>query len=625
MLRSVLIANRGEIAVRIIRACREMGIRSVAVYSDADAHSLHARLADEAVRIGPPPATESYLRGDRIVAAARDAGCDAVHPGYGFLAENADFAEAVTAAGLIFIGPPADVIRKLGSKIEARAIAQRAGVPIVPGIEIEKGDSPTFNSQFSILNSIGFPLVIKASAGGGGRGMRVVRSADEFDVALESARREARNAFGDDRVYVEKLIARPRHIEVQVLGDAHGNLMHLFERECSIQRRHQKIVEETPSPFLDDDLRARMGEIAVALARAVNYTNAGTVEFIVDAQRNVYFLEMNTRLQVEHPVTEMITGVDLVKAQIEIAAGNSLRAALQRVSHAWSRRESGVEAWARTTDAQPDPAEASTSTQGVRARGHAIECRIIAEDPANDFLPVTGRITRVVEPVGVDVRLDSGVADGSEVTPYYDSLLAKLIVHGETRGDAIRKMDAALHDYAIEGVTTNLAFLRDLIVHPAFRRGDTTTDFIERYFADWPSQAKAEHSEQPLVWRTSSNPWRQRNRFRVGEALASSSERRTSAPSLQNRVEVGSRQSAIEDRIAAPMPGLIVDVLVKEGDEVARGAALVVLEAMKMETRLTAPATGRVRCVHCAKGQTVERGQVLVELLVGQGGARQAT
>ncbi|MCL6512596.1 MAG: acetyl-CoA carboxylase biotin carboxylase subunit [Anaerolineae bacterium] len=604
----LLVANRGEIAVRIIRACRELGMRSVAVYSDADARSLHVRLADEAVRIGPPPAAESYLRGDRIIAAAKGAGCDAIHPGYGFLAENADFAEAVAAAGLIFIGPPADAIRKMGSKIEARAIAQQAGVPVVPGMEIkneelriEKG-SNFLNSSFSILNSIGFPLLIKASAGGGGRGMRVVASADEFGPALESARREARNAFGDDRVYVEKLIEQPRHIEVQVLGDAHGRLVHLFERECSIQRRHQKIVEETPSPFLDNALRRRMGEMAIALARAVNYVNAGTVEFIVDTQRSVYFLEMNTRLQVEHPITESVvvikgerverSALDLVQWQLRIARGEAL----------------------------------SFGQDDVRQRGHAIECRITAEDPARGFLPVTGRITRVVEPVGFGVRVDSGVVGGSEVCPYYDSLLAKLIVHGETRGDAIRKMDAALRDYAIEGVTTNIAFLRDVVTHPAFRRGDTTTDFIERYFADWPaSNAEAEHLEPPLSRRPSFNPWRQRNRFRVGGGELQPGADRSISRAPRRMAAVENRKSEIEDRIVAPMPGLIVDVLVKEGDEVARGATLAVLEAMKMETRLTAPAAGSVQRVNCVKGQTVERGQVLVELLGSQGSARQPT
>jgi len=593
----LLIANRGEIAVRIIRTCRRLGIAGVAVYSEADAGALHVRLADEAVCIGPPPAQESYLHGERIVAAARRTGCDAIHPGYGFLAENADFAQAVADAGLIFVGPTPDAIRRMGSKIAARTIAQQAGVPVVPGFEIEneklkieKGDSSFLNFQFSILNSIGFPLLIKASAGGGGRGMRIVASMDEFGAALESARREALKAFGDDRMYVEKWIAQPHHIEVQVLGDTHGNLVHLFERECSIQRRHQKLVEESPSPFLDADLRERMGQMTIALARAVNYANAGTVEFIVDPERNVYFLEMNTRLQVEHPVTESVVlagarrpALDLVEWQLRIAQGESL------------------------PFGQAD----------LRQRGHAIECRIVAEDPANGFLPVTGRIVRVVEPMGVDVRVDSGVEQGSEVTPHYDSLLAKLIVCGETRGDAIRKMNAALRDYAIEGVTTNLAFLGDVIAHPAFRCGDTTTDFIERYFTGWPSSRDAGGVlvETP---RTSSNPWRLRDRFRVGEG-----KERAGQPAHHARMEIRPaaaqqgarvRQLPTEVRIEAPMPGQIVDVRVKVGDAVAAGATLVVLEAMKMETRLTAPVAGRVRCVHCTAGQTVERGQVLVEL-----------
>ncbi|MCS6846848.1 MAG: ATP-grasp domain-containing protein [Candidatus Roseilinea sp.] len=594
----LLIANRGEIAVRIIRTCRRLGIASVAAYSEADAGALHMRLADEAVCIGPPPAQESYLHGERIIAAARRTGCDAIHPGCGFLAENAEFAQAVADAGLIFVGPAPDAIRRMGSKIAARAIAQQAGVPVAPGFEIEneklkieKGDPSFLNFQFSIFNSIGFPLLIKASAGGGGRGMRLVTSMDEFGAALESARREALKAFGDDRVYVEKWIAHSRHIEVQVLGDVHGNLVHLFERECSIQRRHQKIIEESPSPFLDDDLRERMGRMAVALARAVNYTNAGTVEFIVDPERNVYFLEMNTRLQVEHPVTESVVvagthrfSLDLVEWQLRIAQGESL------------------------PFAQAD----------LRQRGHAIECRIVAEDPASGFLPATGRIVRVVEPLGADVRVDSGVERGSQVTPHYDSLLAKLIVRGETRGDAIRKMDSALRDYTIEGVTTNLAFLRDVITHPAFRRGDTTTDFTERYFAGWPSSRDEGDTGQPTTLSASLNPWQRRDRFRVGEGTAHAGQPahrgRTEPTPDAARPDAPARQPPVERRIEAPMPGQIVDVRVKAGDEVTAGATLVVLEAMKMETRLTAPAAGRVRRVHCAVGQTVERGQVLVEL-----------
>ncbi len=593
----LLIANRGEIAVRIIRTCRRLGIASVAVYSEADAGALHVRLADEAVCIGAPSAQESYLHGERIIAAAQRAGCDAIHPGYGFLAENADFAQAVADAGLLFVGPTPDVIRRMGSKIAARLIAQQAGVPVAPGFEIEderlsaeRDDQSFLDARFAILNSIGFPLLIKASAGGGGRGMRIVTSIDEFGAALESARREAFKAFGDDRVYVEKCIARPRHIEVQVLGDTHGNLVHLFERECSIQRRHQKLVEESPSPFLDVALRERMGQMAIALARAVNYTNAGTVEFIVDPERNVYFLEMNTRLQVEHPVTESVVlagarwpALDLVEWQLRIAQGEPL----------------------------------PFSQADLRQCGHAIECRVVAEDPANGFLPVTGHIVRVVEPLGADVRVDSGIERGSEVTPHYDSLLAKLVVRGETRGDAIRKMDAALRDYAIEGVATNLALLRDVIAHPAFRRGDTTTDFIERYFTSWPSLRDA-GAERPTTLLMSSNPWRQRDRFRIGEGVVHAGQpanrARSEAMSTAARPDVPARRPSVGRQIEAPMPGQIVDVRVRVGDAVAAGATLVVLEAMKMETRLTAPAAGRVRRVHCVEGQTVERGQVLVEL-----------
>ena len=442
MFRKILIANRGEIAVRIIRACQEMGIATVAVYSDADARALHVALADEAALIGPPPPRDSYLRGDRILEIALARGCDAIHPGYGFLAENADFADAVTAAGLTFIGPRGDAMRMMGSKTSARAAMQAAGVPIVPGYQASQADA----DLCAAAETIGYPVLVKATAGGGGKGMRIVPQPGELPHALESARREAINAFGDDRIYLEKLIEHPHHIEFQVFGDHHGHAVHLFERECSVQRRHQKIIEETPSPLLDADLRARMGAAAVAAVRAAGYTNAGTLEFLVDAQRNFYFLEMNTRLQVEHPITEAVTGVDLVKLQIRVAAG------------------------------APLPFTQADLTQ----RGHAIECRIYAEDPANDFLPAIGQVLTAVEPVGPGVRVDAGVTTGDEVTLHYDPMIAKLIVLGEHRDDAIGKMQWALRHYVILcDVITNIAFLRQVLSHPRFLAGDTTTDFVE--------------------------------------------------------------------------------------------------------------------------------------------------
>lgn len=529
MFDKVLVANRGEIAVRIIRACREMGIRTVAVYSEADAAALPTRLADESVLLGPAPASESYLRGDRIIAAALRTGCQAVHPGYGFLAENADFAAAVLAAGLTFIGPSPEVIRLMGSKTAARELMEAAGVPVVPGYHGEsrgaevqgcRGDwSPkrSFDKAqgskgdedfLAAAQGIGYPLLVKAAAGGGGKGMRLVQTAAELPNALQSARREALHAFGDERVYLEKYLSQPRHIEFQILADAHGHIVHLFERECSVQRRHQKIIEETPSPLLaeDEKLRERMGQAAVAAAQAVNYVNAGTIEFLVDAQRNFYFLEVNTRLQVEHPITELVAGLDLVKWQLRIAAGESL----------------------------------PFSQSDLSQRGHALECRIYAEDPANNFLPATGSVLHLVEPAGPGVRVDSGLARGDEVTPHYDPLLAKLIVLDESRPEAIRKMAAALRQYVLLGVTTNLPFLRDLLAHEAFQRGETTTDLIEQYFGSWqPGQdsppdlvfiaaalaamweeRKAAGGQRGSGARAKDvhNPWQQLSNFRIGEA-----------------------------------------------------------------------------------------------------------
>jgi acetyl-CoA carboxylase biotin carboxylase subunit len=444
-LQRILIANRGEIAVRVIRACRELGIPSVAVYSDADARAPHTLLADRAVRIGPAPPAESYLAIPAIVNAAREAGADAIHPGYGFLSENAAFATACSEAGITFIGPPGDVIERLGSKIAARAIAQKAGVPVVPG------GTPPEQSNDAIAASaraVGFPVLLKPSAGGGGIGMKTIRDERALAAAIDQARREATAAFGDGTLYVERLIERPRHVEIQVLADDHGNVIHLFERECSIQRRHQKVVEETPSTALTPTLRQRMGDAAVALARAAGYRSAGTVEFLLEGAGDAasfYFLEVNTRLQVEHPVTERVTGVDLVHAQIAIARGEPLP-------------------WAQGSLAQ---------------RGHAIEVRVYAEDPSRHDLPQAGPLLLYREPSMPGVRIDSGVTEGGEISVHYDPLVAKLIADGETREIARRRAVEALRNYPILGIRTNVSFLIELLEHPRFVAGDLDTRFLD--------------------------------------------------------------------------------------------------------------------------------------------------
>jgi acetyl-CoA carboxylase biotin carboxylase subunit len=449
-IRRLLIANRGEIAVRIARACREAGIESVAVFSDADANALHVRTADRAVRIGPPPATESYLNLAAIIEAARGVGADAIHPGYGFLSERAAFARACESAGLIFVGPPAAVIERMGSKIAARELMQSAGVPVVPG------SVPPDQSDDGIgvaAREIGYPVLIKASAGGGGKGMRVVRDDSEVRPLSQSARREALAAFGDGTLYVERLIERPRHVEIQVFGDTHGNVVHLFERECSLQRRHQKVIEESPSPSIGAAVRARMGDAAVAAARAAAYVNAGTIEFLVEGSGDAarfYFLEMNTRLQVEHPITELVTGVDLVHAQLAIAAGGHV------------------------------PGPQSTLSQ----RGHGIECRIYAEDPANGFVPQAGRLLLYREPRGPGIRVDSGVVEGDAIGVNYDPLLAKLVVSAPTRAAAVRRAATALREFPILGIRTNVPFLLQLLEHPAFAGGAVHTGFIDEAIAE---------------------------------------------------------------------------------------------------------------------------------------------
>lgn len=470
LFNKILIANRGEIAVRIIRACQEMGLRTVAVYSEADANAMHVRLADEAVAIGPPAPRESYLNFDRLLDAASSTAAKAIHPGYGFLSENADFADAVRAAGLTFIGPSGEAMRKMGSKTKARMIMKAAGVPVVPGFQPHSHaltlEAEGMGAWEQAAQSTGYPVLIKASAGGGGKGMRVVRDVADLAEAIESARREAQNAFGDPSLFLEKYIARAHHIEFQVLGDSHGNVIHLFERECSVQRRHQKIIEESPSPLLDTDLRERMAEAALAAAQAVDYENAGTIEFIVDPQTHeFYFLEMNTRLQVEHPVTEWVTGVDLVQMQIRIAAGELLPFAQADISQ----------------------------------RGHALECRVYAEDASNGFLPAIGSLLRASEPAGPGVRVDSGVSSGDEVTLHYDPMIAKVIVHAADRAQAIRRMQRALSQYTILGLTTNIAFLRDVLSHPTFQRGAATTSFVEQELANWKPQVDDEIHDLALI------------------------------------------------------------------------------------------------------------------------------
>jgi len=443
MFKKVLIANRGEIALRVIRACRELGVATVAVYSEADRESLHVRFADDDVCVGPPPARDSYLRIPQLIAAAEITGADAIHPGYGFLAENAEFADIVRASNIAFIGPTADQIRRMGDKAEARRLALQVGVPIIPGSEGLVADA---DEAVAIARELGFPVIIKAAAGGGGKGMRVAADEDDFARHFQLARSEALAAFGNDAVYLEKYLERPRHVEFQVMGDTHGRLVHLNERDCSIQRRHQKLIEEAPSPVMTPGLRAAMGEAAVRLARNIDYVGAGTVEFLLNGDGRFFFMEMNTRIQVEHPVTEMATGVDLVKEQIRVAAGEPL----------------------------------SIPEDGLAPRGHVIECRVNAEDPAQNFQPCPGQITTFHPPGGPGVRLDTHIYAGYHVPPYYDSLLAKVIVQGHDRTEALARMHQALDGFIIEGVTTTIPFLSRVIQHPAFQAGDVDTKFLER-------------------------------------------------------------------------------------------------------------------------------------------------
>ncbi|PGP21068.1 acetyl-CoA carboxylase biotin carboxylase subunit [Bacillus cereus] len=443
MFKKVLIANRGEIAVRIIRACEELGIKTVAVYSEADANALHVQIADEAYCIGPTPARESYLNMNNIISIANLTGATAIHPGFGFLSENADFAEKCKQFNITFIGPSPEAIRKMGDKNTARTTMKNADVPIVPGTKDIVND---LQEALTIAEEVKYPVIIKATAGGGGKGMRVANSADDLEKALMQAQKEAEAAFGNAGVYIEKYVQEPRHVEIQVLGDQHGNVIHLGERDCSIQRRHQKLVEEAPSPALNESLRRRMGEAAVKAAQAVNYCGAGTVEFLLDKNGDFYFMEMNTRIQVEHPVTEMVTGVDLIKEQISVAFGNKLM----------------------------------IKQKDIRITGHAIECRINAENPAKNFMPSPGTIHMYLPPGGYGVRVDSSCYPGYTVSPFYDSMVAKLIVHGKDRNEAIQRMKRALNEFVIDGINTTIPFHIELLNHPDFIAGEFDTGFLEK-------------------------------------------------------------------------------------------------------------------------------------------------
>jgi len=463
IINKILVANRGEIAIRVIRACNDAGIRSVAVYSDCDKTAYHVRLADEAYHVGPSLSVESYLKQENIIKAAKESGAQAIHPGYGFLAENADFAKLCEDNDIIFIGPKAETIALLGDKLAARKTAIEAGLPVVPGAEF---DNDNLNSVAEKAAEIGYPVLIKAAAGGGGKGMRVVKSEENLTESLESAIREAGSAFGDGRVYLEKYLEKPRHIEIQILTDSHGNAVYLGERECSIQRRHQKVIEESPSPIVSRDLRKRMGEAAVSIARESGYLGAGTVEFLVDQELNYYFLEVNTRLQVEHPVTEMVTGIDLVREQIRIAEGRPTAIRQEEIS----------------------------------SRGHAIECRIYAEDPHQDFMPSTGIITEYREPSGPGIRVDSGVVRGSEIPMFYDPIIAKLIAWGGTRREAIQRMSRALSEYRISGVHTTIGFGCTVMRSPRFDMGDYATDFIDVEFPERIFEcAEADQAEKAAI------------------------------------------------------------------------------------------------------------------------------
>ena len=575
----VLVANRGEIAVRIFRTLRELGIGTVAVYSEADRGSLHVAAADEAYLIGPGPPAESYLNQERLLETAARARVEAIHPGYGFLAENASFARACEAAGVTWIGPPPEAIEVMGSKTAAREAMQAAGVPIVPGTTaaIDSADEVV-----RLGDEIGWPIAIKASAGGGGKGLKVVNGPDEAGRAFESARREGEAYFSDPAVYVERYLEDPRHVEVQVLADAEGNVIHLGERDCTIQRRHQKLVEETPSPAVGPELRKRIGEIGVEAARAVGYRSAGTIEGLLDRDGNYFFLEMNTRIQVEHTVTELVTGLDLVREQVLIAAGEQL----------------------------------SVRQEDVRLAGHSFECRINAEDPSKGFLPSPGRITSYREPGGPGVRVDSGVTAGSEVVGLYDPLIAKLVVHGIDREHARRRMLRALDEYEIGGIKTLLGFHKALLEHPCFVAGETCHGVVE-------SEELAERAEQLSHSTTKvavSPDGRLRERVSAVELDGRRYEVKTLVPEppyaelarrRRERTGGGAHHGAAKDALVSPMQGTVLAVEVEEGEEVRAGQVICIVEAMKMENEITAHRDGTITELAVIPGQAVTTGQVI--------------
>ncbi|MAA66289.1 MAG: 3-methylcrotonyl-CoA carboxylase [Alteromonadaceae bacterium] len=647
MIRKILIANRGEIAVRVMKTAKALGYRTVAVYSDADRDALHVQTADEAVHIGPSSVGESYLRQAAILEAARKTGADAIHPGYGFLSENADFAKACEQAGLIFIGPPAAAIELMGSKRRSKVAMQEAGVPVVPGFEAANASD---EQLIEAAASVGLPVMIKASAGGGGRGMRLVHEASKLADQIQRARSEAKNAFGDDELILEKAVIEPRHIEIQVFADTQGNAVYLGERDCSIQRRHQKVVEEAPSPFMTPELRAAMGEAAVQAAKACQYVGAGTVEFLVDSERNFYFLEMNTRLQVEHPVTELITGQDLVAWQLRVAEGRPLPLTQDQIS----------------------------------LTGHAIEVRLYAEDPADNFMPQTGMLERYALAAVDGVRYDSGVQQGDTVSPFYDPMLAKVIAYGENRADAQRRLLRALEDSQIFGVTTNRHFLSRVVAHPVFTAGDATTAFLEQDFAEdeslqspaptprelalaslllartdtvdsgtshWSNspatpmpltleindapytvtllqqgdQVTLKHGDDAIALTVESlsdtrldfidNGVRQHCQYqRRDDHLYLQQLSRSLCVRDTTHAPVSGSAGAASDQVLASMDGAIIDVRAVEGAQISKGDTLVILEAMKMEHPLIADRDGIVAKVHVSTGTQVKRRQLLVEL-----------